>query len=117
MPFELGLTVMHASSYPGQHTWYVFESRARRIQKSLSDLGGTDAYIHDGSVKGVLREVGNALVRSEGPNMRQMMHLYRSVTNALPTILWNTGARSPFEARVFTELVYSARFTAKAELT
>ena len=114
MPFELGLTVMHASINPGRHTWYAFESRPRRIQKSLSDLGGTDAYIHDGSVKGVLREVGNALARSEGPTVRQMMHLYRNAINDLPKILKNTGARSAFEARVFTELVYSTRFAARS---
>jgi hypothetical protein len=51
MPFELGLTVMCSALNPGQHTWFVFESENRRVQKSLSDLAGTDVYIHDGSIE------------------------------------------------------------------
>jgi hypothetical protein len=30
MPFELGLTVMAAIEHPARHTWFVFESKARR---------------------------------------------------------------------------------------
>ncbi len=112
MPFELGLTVMHASNDPSRHTWYAFEARSRRIQKSLSDLSGTDVYIHKGSAKGVMREVGNALVKTNGPAVQQMMRVYRRLLNGLPALLEKTGAQSPFEARVFTELVYIARLDA-----
>jgi hypothetical protein len=67
MPFELGLTVMASYHNPQRHTWCVFEKNYRRPQKSLSDLAGTDVYSHDGRPKGVLRQVGNALVREPGP--------------------------------------------------
>jgi hypothetical protein len=115
MPFECGLTVMSAAMNPGLHTWFVFESRARRIQKSLSDLSGTDAYIHNGSVKGVLREIGNALVRPDGPTFQEMLRVYRVLEGGLPSILKKIGARSPFEARAFTEMLQLARESAKLE--
>jgi hypothetical protein len=44
MPFELGLAVAWAQAHP-QHKWFVFESVRRRLNKSLSDLDGTDPYI------------------------------------------------------------------------
>jgi hypothetical protein len=34
-----------------------------RFQKSLSDLNGTDIYVHNGSVEGVFRELARAFVR------------------------------------------------------
>jgi hypothetical protein len=41
MPFELGLAVAWAQAHP-RHRWFVFESVRRRLNKSLSDLDGTD---------------------------------------------------------------------------
>jgi hypothetical protein len=42
MPCELGMTIAWQKLNPSRHTWFVFESRHRRLQKSLSDLDGTD---------------------------------------------------------------------------
>src|SRR5258708_23652647 len=61
MPFELGLTI--GIGTPG-HEWIVCESRRHRVSKSLSDLDGTDVYIHDGTVRGVFRELCSAFVRN-----------------------------------------------------
>ncbi|MGA8764580.1 MAG: hypothetical protein WB562_17055 [Candidatus Sulfotelmatobacter sp.] len=64
MPFELGLTVaLEKTAHPG-HSWIVCETVRRRINKSLSDLDGTDPYIHGGTIAGVFREMGNAFVGS-----------------------------------------------------
>lgn len=62
MPFELGVLLGWLKAN-GKHThgWFVFESVKRRLQKSLSDLDGTDPHIHDGQVRGVFRELSNAL--------------------------------------------------------
>ena len=46
------------------HRWYVFEAEAHRLQKSLSDLDGTDPKIHSCRPLGVLQEIANALTRS-----------------------------------------------------
>ena len=45
MPFEVGLAVATARWRPA-HQWFLLEARPYRVQQTLSDLGGTDAYIH-----------------------------------------------------------------------
>jgi hypothetical protein len=77
----------------------------RRINKSLSDLDGTDVYIHNGTVRGVFRELCNAFVRSRRqPSVVQMMQIYRILRSNFSDILRNAGARDPFNARVFLDL-------------
>jgi hypothetical protein len=61
MPFELGLAI--AFSQNSKHEWFVFEARAHRLTKSLSDLNGTDPHIHRDRPDGVLRALASALVR------------------------------------------------------
>jgi len=111
MPFELGLVLgWLKTSRKNNHTWFVFDSVSRRVSKSLSDLDGTDPYIHDERPKGVFRELGNALVRSaDQPTVQQMNTVYRYIKTASPLIVKNAGAKSLFEARVFRLLVVAAR--------
>ena len=88
MPFELGLAVTWAKLTPRNHSWFVFETRARRAQKSLSDLDGSDPHIHDGTVEGVMREVCNAFVRTRSarPTIPEMMRTYRGLSRNLNAI-------------------------------
>ena len=100
MPTELGLTVGI-----GKHAWIVCETKRHRIKKSLSDIDGTDVYIHDGTVRGVFRELCNAFVRNRRqPSVVQMMQIYRILRFNLRGILQKAGARNPFNARVFLDL-------------
>ena len=116
MPFELGLTVALGKTAHQGHAWVVCESIRHRINKSLSDLDGTDAYIHGGTVNGVFREICNAFVgSSRQPSVTEMMQIYRVLRGHFKTILRRAGARDAFNARVFKELVVSAR-TAASEL-
>lgn len=119
MPFELGLVLgWLKTSKRSNHTWFVFESVRRRISKSLSDLDGTDCYIHDERPKGVFRELGNALVRSDDqPTVQHMQAVYRNIKIASPLIVKNAGAKSLFEARVFRQLVVLARKYAELRRT
>lgn len=113
MPFELGLAVAWQKMRPRSHVWFVFESMNRRLQKSLSDLGGSDPYIHDGTAAGVFRELSNALVSARRqPSVRQMRVIYADLQRAAPKVQRETGAKSLFEARVFRELVLLARESA-----
>ena len=106
MPFELGLSVLHANRAPSQHTWFLFESANWRIQKSLSDLNGTDPYIHDGTVEGVFRELAKAFVRADRqPSVGQMKFLYDSLSPVMPRILTDAAATDPFNARAFQDIV------------
>ncbi|MGA7291366.1 MAG: hypothetical protein WBW53_10280 [Terriglobales bacterium] len=107
MPLELGLAVAWARSHPN-HKWFVFESLKRRLAKSMSDLDGTDPYIHDGTVRGVMREVCNAFVRPKQPTVPQMMEIYRDLRRSVPKILHNAGTTSLFTARAFSDLCLAA---------
>ena len=80
MPFELGLAVDWALAANTKHKWFVFESKSHRLQKSLSDLNGTDPYIHDGSAHGVLRGLMNALTRkNRRPGFPELDRIYRDL--------------------------------------
>ena len=106
MPFELGLLLGWQKSRGPRHTWVVFEAVNRRLPKSLSDLDGTDPLIHGGTVRGVFRELSNALVkRRYNPELSHMNRIYRSIKTASPLIMRSVGARSLFGARVFKRLV------------
>lgn len=111
MPFELGLVLgWLKTSTESNHTWFVFESVRKRLPKSLSDLDGTDPYIHEEKQQGVFRELGNALVRSSNqPTVGQMRTIYNNIKKASPLIVKDAGAKSVFEARVFRQLVVLAR--------
>jgi len=113
MPFELGLTVaLEKTAVPG-HAWIVCESQRFRLKKSLTDLDGTDPYVHDGTIRGVFRELGNAFVRGRSqPTVDQMMQVYRVLRANFRTVLRQAGANHPFHARVFRDLSILARAAA-----
>ncbi len=110
MPFELGLAVAWEKLSPGHHTWFAFESKAYRLQKSLSDLNGSDPHIHDGEVTGVMRELASAFRRPRNqPTIPDMMGTYTAISRRLRKIMLDAGAKSLFEGRVFLDLCYSIK--------
>lgn len=93
-----------------RHTWFVFESRKRRAEKSLSDLSGTDVYVHNGKIRGLFRELCNAFVRiRRQPTVGQMLAIHRGLVKIVPELQRQTGASSLFEARIFKELLAAAQ--------
>ena len=113
MPFELGLAVAWQMLGTGRHMWFVMESQNYRLAKSLSDLNGTDPYIHAGTIDGVFREMANALVRrGRQPSVLQMWAVYREVRGKIPAILQRCGTQTVFQARVFEELSFAANVAA-----
>ncbi len=118
MPFELGLAVAWAVIRAQKsHMWCVLEAVKRRLQKSLSDLDGTEVYIHGGEVRGVLRELSNAFVKTEHqPTVPQMEAIYAELVRASAKIKRDAGTPSLFEARPFAELVAGARVAAKKHI-
>jgi hypothetical protein len=110
MPFELGLVVTWAKLNPQNHSWFLFEAKPYRIQKSLSDMNGTDPHVHDGLVLGVMRELNNAFERPHNqPTVPEMMSAYRVVSRLSARIVEDSGAKSLFEAKAFRSLCYAAR--------
>jgi hypothetical protein len=105
MPLELGLTITWSKLHPKSHTWFLWESTPRRLQKSMSDLDGTDPYIHYGTVEGVLSELRNAFVRDNSPSVQSMMEAYRLVeARNIVRILAGGDTRNLYSASVFREL-------------
>jgi hypothetical protein len=115
MPFELGLVIGWQRATRSSHQWFVFESSPYRVQKSLSDLNGTDPFIHNGTPEGVLREIRNCLARkNDQPAAGQMLRIFRDLKDISVNIRKDAGARSLFEARVFANLsVGAGRFAAR----
>lgn len=112
MPFELGVTVGIRNA---RHSWIVCETRKHRIKKSLSDIDGTDVYIHDDTVRGVFRELCAAFVRTRPkPTVVQMMRIYRVLRSEFKATLQSAGAKDPFNARVFSDLCVIASAAADA---
>lgn len=113
MPFELGLAIGLERAARIKHVWVVCESEAHRVQKSLSDLNGTDIYVHDGTIRGVFREFGSIFVRnSRQPTVREMMSIYQILRRSLREVLARAGQTSPFNARVFRDLCVIASLNA-----
>jgi hypothetical protein len=119
MPFELGLVLGWQKAAPSSHDWFVFESSRHRLQKSLSDLNGTDPFIYGPTPDGILREIRNALSRHDvQPTAEQMLGIFKDLKGgAAPWLLDETGASSLFEARPFAEMVVMAREYAEVWVT
>lgn len=113
MPFELGLSVAWERISSKKHTWFVYEARNRRLAKSLSDLNGTDPYVHGGTIRGVFRELCNAFVRTHRqPTIQQMSKIYQDIARSLPVILQEAGSNSIYNARVFKDVCLVASASA-----
>ncbi len=117
MPFELGLAVAFAEVDSVRDSWFVFETKRHRLSKSLSDLGGTDPYIHKGTIEGVMREIGNAFVRQSSAgrySVTEMMKTYLVVRLQVKAIKRQTGTQNLFEARAFQLLCAAARAASRS---
>lgn len=113
MPFELGLAVALEKSQRGRHEWFILETRPHRVWKSLSDLAGTDEYLHGGSPRGLLQALTNALVRSRHqPTVPELEEIYRDLREFAVRVRRRLRTTSLFGARPFRELVVAARRSA-----
>lgn len=106
MPFELGLCVSDANRRRGQkQNWFVFEAEPNRLDKSLSDLKGTDPKIHSATIRGVLSGLGNIFRRpGRQPSVPQMMTIYRRLRKNQAAILEAAGSDTLYSRRVFLDV-------------
>jgi hypothetical protein len=107
MPFELGLSVRTR-----RHSWFLFESRPHRLQRSLSDLAGCDAYIHDDKPRGVLRELGKAFTWSSSKGMQPstavLETVYRQLVTASRELKKTNHSKDLFDAHSIGKLIFAA---------
>jgi len=115
MPFELGLTVGRMHRRQLEHEWFVFERRGFRLLRSLSDLNGTDPYIHGAQPRRLLVGLTNALVRADHqPAIEELTDTYRFLRRGATPIRARYG--SLYGARAFKDLVVLARDFVAREL-
>lgn len=110
MPFELGLAVASQRLQSPRQEWFVFAAKRNWIEKSLSDLKGTDFNIHHGRASGVFSELTSAFIRSgRRATVRQMRRIFRGLKEAQPGLMRDAGTKSWFSPRVFDDLKVLAR--------
>jgi hypothetical protein len=109
MPFELGLAVGWEKHGGQPHYWYAFEAKPYRALKSLSDLNGTEFYIHGNRPIGIFRCLANALARSEHrPTVQQLQGIHQGLVRRAYVIKRELATDSLFDTRPFQELVVAA---------
>lgn len=104
MPLELGMAIAWASLKPNRHTFFVFEAEPYRIQRSTSDLNGTDASIHLGTAEGILSGLRSSFWRADAPTVPQMISAHRFVEGSIGSILDENGTQNLFTQSVFQDL-------------
>jgi len=109
MPVELGLALYRSHATKGNHRVFIFESKARRTQRSTSDVNGIDPQIHNGTPKGLMSALRNVF-RQPGDvtTVPAMLASYRAVKRKLPELRRNAGSKSAFEAAIFQDLTVAA---------
>jgi hypothetical protein len=112
MSFELGIAV-ERSRQPGiAHQWIVFEEQPHRLQRTLSDLNGTDPHVHLGDPDRVLIELSNALVRDiADPSIARLRHAHAETRRTARRLRHDHG--TIYGARPFQELVLAATEAAR----
>ena len=106
MPFEVGLAVATARWRPA-HQWFLLEAHPYRIQRTLSDLSGTDAYVHGDGPRGLLIALTDALVRAaQQPTLDELYRMFQILSTEATGIRQNYGTL--FGARAFRDLVVVA---------
>jgi len=114
MPFEIGLAVATARWRPA-HQWFLFEAKRFRVQRTLSDLSGTDAYIHGEGSRRLLVALTDALVRAtKQPTVAELGRIHRFLRDKSSGIRRNYGTL--FGARAFRDLVVVATDFATREV-
>lgn len=110
MPFELGVCcAVDRLHRERRHPYYVFEEKAYRLQRSLSDLGGYDPQVHGSSQVGVLRALLNCFGRHRGdPAIREMQKVVRRLGRFAVELKKEHRTRTLFEAHLFRLLVGGA---------
>jgi hypothetical protein len=104
MPLELGMTIAWTDLNPDLHTWFVWDSEPYRLQRSTSDLNGSDPCIHNGTAEGVLSELRNAFWRDDAPTVPKMIEAHRFVEACVDPILARNGTPNLFAQSVFREI-------------
>jgi hypothetical protein len=106
MPFVVGLAVATTRWRPA-HQWFLLEAHPLRVQRTLCDLGGTDAYIHGDAPRRLLVALIDALVRAaKQSTLAELFRVFQLLSVEARGIRGKYGTL--FGARAFRDLVVVA---------
>lgn len=106
MPFELGLACAAKHLGRAEHHYFVLESVPYRIQRTLSDLNGTDAHVHENKVDLVLNAVVSCLSSgTDDPSVADLRNLFDAAKQGLKAIKRAQLSDTVFSRPVFQNLV------------
>lgn len=108
MPFELGIA--EALQHQGGHQFIVLESKAHRLERTLSDLKGVDPLIHR---NGPLILIARLTEDLDGAEPRVIETIYRELMRPLAALKNEFRVKDVFQKAIFGELVSGALEAAK----
>ena len=111
MPFELGLAFALRTYRPRRrkYSFLLLEKVPHRIDRTLSDMRGRDAYIHDGKPLGVIEAVLDALGSApRQPSPADVYLLWRRLMKASRALKSGHRAKTLYRGTIFKELVGAA---------
>ena len=103
MPFELGIA--EALQHRIGHKFIVLESKARRLERTLSDLKGVDPLIHR---NGPLILIARLTDDLEGAKPAVVEAIYHKLMPLLTDLKKEFRVRDVFQKAIFNELVSGA---------
>ncbi len=113
MPFELGLACA-LSKLSKQHEFMIFETKRHRAAKTLSDLGGFDPHIHEGTTTGMARCAFSAFGRPSNPvDFQQVCDMDEQVWKYMKRVKLQRKLSTVFDRSAFYMLVERATNLAK----
>jgi len=105
MPFELGLAFA-LKKYRGRHQWYVLEDRIGRLDRTLSDLKGTEQHFHHRqpaqAISCVLDMLGTT---RKDPDPRRVRKLATDLTKVAVDLKRSYNRRDVFYAAPFRKFM------------
>lgn len=105
MPFELGLACA-IKEQSGEHDFLILERKPHRLHRHLSDVGGIDPKIHNGTARGAINAILDVLERPGcNPSTEDVMRLHRQMMALVPAMKRRHGTSDLFSTRVYGELV------------
>lgn len=108
MPFEAGLATAIALDRR-RHERFLLESQRYRLQRTCSDLNGTDPEIHGGTAEGILRCVLNLFGRAQASDEKGLRRIYERLRVAAGHIRAQAGPLGVYTPASFRSLVLAAQ--------
>lgn len=108
MPFEAGLAVAWGQIAGRRHRWFLLEKEDYRLQRTLSDLNGFEAFTHGGTQKGLLAALPNMFLRHDAPPITDLLACVENLGATAENLKDETGKDDLFQPSAFRKLVLAA---------